>query len=168
MYDSLPWQDWDFSIVARRFKLWQTRFLLAGDGTTVAMCRCRKSAGVYVLEPREEIARYTELKAAMEKVRRFRLLRMAASSPTPQSLIPIPLPDNSVDLAILGSCLDLEIGNWKLVTDELLRVAANVLLIENSPLAPPLPETPLAAAGFKPDSVAVSGLGPRRCWWKRT
>jgi len=70
-------------------------------------------------------------------------------------------------LAVIGSCLDLETGNWKLVTDELLRVAANVLLIENSPLTPPLPETPLAAAGFTPDSVAVSGLGPRRCWWKQ-
>jgi hypothetical protein len=167
LYDALPWQDWDFSIVARRFKLWQTRFLLAGDGTTVAMCRCRKSAGVYVLEPDETIACYIERKAAIEKVRRFRLLHMA-SSPSPRPLAPIPLPDHSVDLAILGSCLDPETANWKLVTDELLRVAANVLLIENSPLAPPLPETPLAAAGFKPDSVAVSGLGLRRCWWKQT
>jgi hypothetical protein len=161
LYDSLPWQDWDFSIVARRFKLWQTRFLLAGDGTTVAMCRCRKSAGVFVLEPCEAIARYIERKAALERVRRFRVLH---SSLTPS----LPLPSDSVDLAIIGSGLDLETGDWKLVTDELLRVAANVLLIENSPLTPPLREPPLVAAGFKPDSVAVSGLGPRRCWWKRT
>ena len=161
LYDALPWHDWDFSIVARRFKLWQTRFLLAGDGATVAMCRCRKSAGVYVLEPSEAIARYIERKAALERVRRLRVLH---SSLTPS----LPLPSDSVDLAIVGSCLDPETANWKLVTDELLRVAANVLLIENSPLTPPLPETPLAAAGFKPDSVAVSGLGPRRYWWKQT
>ena len=159
LYDALPWHDWDFSIIAKRFRLWQTRFLLAGDGTTVTMCRCRKSAGVYVMEPDEAIARYVERKAALERVRRFRLLH---SSLTPS----LPLPSSSVDLAVIGSCPDLETGNWKLVTDELLRVAANVLLIENSPLAPPLAETPLLAAGFRPDSVAVAGLGPRRCWWR--
>jgi hypothetical protein len=167
LYDALPWQDWDFSIVTKRFKLWQTRFLLAGEGTTVTTCRCRKSAGVYVLESCETIARYIEMKCTKEKVRRFRLLRMAASSPNPQPLVSIPLSDKSVDLAILGSCPDLETGNWKLVADELLRVAANVLIVECSPLAPPLDETPLIDAGFLPDSVAVSGLGPRRCWWKR-
>ena len=166
LYDALPWQDWDFSIVTRRFKLWQTRFLLAGDGTTVAMCRCRKSAGVYVLEPDETIACYIERKAAIEKVRRFRLLHMA-SSPSPRPLAPIPLPDHSVDLAILGSCLDPETANWKLVTDELLRVAANVLLIENNPILQPLDERSLIDTGFRTDSVDLSGLGPRRCWWKR-
>ena len=161
LYDTLPWHEWDFSIVAKRFKLWQTRLLLAGDGTTVTMCRCRKSAGVYVVESDEATARYIERKAALEKVRRLRLLR--------SSLAPsLPLPSSSVDLAIFGSVSSLDTDNWKLVIDELIRVAANVLLIENSPLAPPLPETPLVAAGFKPDSVAVSGLGPRRCWWKRT
>jgi hypothetical protein len=160
LYDALPWHDWDFSIIAKRFRLWQTRFLLAGDGTTVAMCRCRKSAGVYVLEPNETIARYIERKAALERVRRFRLLD---SSLTPSP----PLPSSSVDLAVIGSLPDLQTANCKLVIQELLRVAANVLIVECSPLAPPLPETPLAAAGFKPDSVAVSGSGPRRCWWKR-
>ncbi len=159
LYDSLPWHDWDFSIITKRFRLWQTRFLLAGDGTTVTMCRCRKSAGVYVLEPCETIACYIERKAALEKVRRFRLLH---SSLTPS----LPLPSSSVDLAVIGSCPELETRDSRLVTSELLRVAANVLLIENSPLATPLAETPLLDAGFRPDSVAVSGLGPRRCWWK--
>lgn len=166
LYDSLPWHNWDFSIVAKRFKLWQTRFLLIGDGTTVTMCRCRKSAGVYVLEPCESIARYVERKAVLEKVRRFRLLRTGASSPSPQSLIPIPLPDHSVDLAILGSCPSLDTGHWQLVTREMLRVSRNILLIENSPLSPPFAEMPLTDAGFRPDSVAVSGLGQRRCWWR--
>jgi len=159
LYDSLPWHDWDFLIVTRRFKLWQTRFLLAGDGTMVTMCRCRKSAGVYVLEPNEAIARYIQRKAALERIRRFRLLH---SSLTPS----LPLPSSSVDLAVIGSCPELATRNSKLVTTELLRVAANVLLIENSPLVPPLAETPLLDAGFRPDTVAVSGLGPRRCWWR--
>jgi hypothetical protein len=158
LYDALPWQDWDFSIVTKRFRLWQTRFLLAGDGTTVTMCRCRKSAGVYVHEPCETIALYTELKAAMEKVRRFRLFR---SSLTPS----LPLPSDSVDLAILGSVHSLDTGHWQLVTRELLRVSRNVLLIENNPLFPPLDETPLTDAGSRPDSVDVTGLGTRRCWW---
>jgi hypothetical protein len=165
LYDALPWQDWDFSIVAKRFKLWQTRFLLAGDGTTVAMCHCRKSAGVYVLEPCETIARYIERKAVLERIRRFRLLELKAQAKSLKPLSEIPLPDNSVDLAILGSCPDLATGDWKLVTDELIRVAANVLLVENNPLSPPLAEAPLTDAGFRPDTVEVSGLGPRRCWW---
>jgi|GEM_PF-1041805 len=166
LYDSLPWHDWDFSIVTKRFKLWQTRFLLGGDGTTVTMCRCRKSAGVYVLEPCETIARYTERKAELEKVRRFRLLRSPVSSPNPQSLIPIPLPDNSVDLAILGSCPSLDTGHWQLVTRELLRVSRHALLVENNPLCPPLAESTLTDAGFRPDSVEVAGLGQHRCWWR--
>jgi hypothetical protein len=165
LYDALPWQDWDFSIVTKRFRLWQTRFLLAGDGTTVTMCRCRKSAGVYVLEPCETIACYIERKAAIEKVRRFRLVSPKPQAPSLKFLSEIPLPDNSVDLAVIGSCPELETRNSKLVTAELLRVAASILLIENNPLAAPLAETPLIDSGFLPDSVAVTDLGPRRCWW---
>ncbi len=167
LYDALPWHDWDFSIVARRFKLWQTRFLLAGDGTTVAMCRCRKTAGVYVVEPDESIARYTERKAELEKVRRFRLLRSPMFSPSPQSPVPIPLPDNSVDLAVIGSSPGLQTANCKLVTREMLRVSRHALLVENNPLVPPLAEPPLRDAGFRPESVEVRGLNARRCWWKQ-
>ena len=156
LYDSLPWQDWNFSIVAKRFKLWQTRLLLAGDGTTVTMCRCRKSAGVYVLEPCETIARYIERKTAMERIRRFKLLRAGLGH--------IPLPDRSADLAIVGSTME---GLAAPALTELVRVAASVLLIENSPLCPPLAEAPMTDAGFRPDTVDVSGLGPRRCWWKQ-
>jgi hypothetical protein len=165
LYDSLPWHDWDFSIVTKRFRLWQTRFLLAGDGTTVAMCRCRKSAGVYVVEPNEAIARYTERKAALEKVRRFQLLRSVVSSPGPKSLIPIPLPDNSVDLAIVGSAPSLDTEDWKLVTRELLRISHNVLLVENSPLAPALDAASLHTEGYVSEIVEVRDLGPRSCHW---
>jgi hypothetical protein len=154
LYDALPWHDWDFSIVTRRFPLWKTRFLLAGDGTTVTMCRCRKSAGVYVVEPDKTIARYIERKAVIEKVRRFKLLRA--------SLERIPLPDHSTDLAIVGSTAK-DIAPFGLA--ELTRVAANVLLIENNPLTPPLAESFLVDAGFRSDTINVSGLGPRRCWW---
>jgi hypothetical protein len=158
LYDALPWHDWDFSIVTKRFPLWKTRFLLAGDGTTVTMCRCRRSAGVYALEPDETIARYIERKAALEKVRRVRVLH---SSLSPS----LPLPSSSVDLAVVGSIPALDTGTWKLITQELLRVAANVLLLGNNPLAPPLDGTLLTEAGFQPASVQVRGLGRRRCWW---
>jgi hypothetical protein len=130
------------------------------------MCRCRKSAGIYVLEPCETIARYVERKAALEKIRRFRLVRHKPQAPSLKPLSEIPLPDNSVDLAVIGSMPDLQTADCRLVIQELQRVAANVLLIENSPLSQPLAETPLTDAGFRPDSVDVSGLGPRRCWWR--
>jgi hypothetical protein len=186
LYDALPWHDWDFSAVTKRFPLWKTRFLLAGDGTTVTMCRCRKSAGVYVLEPDEPIARYVERKAALEKVRRFRLIGAGHDPKTgtvprvlaPRGTVPvfadrssslklsgIPLPDHSVDLAIIGSVPSLETGHWKPVVQELLRVAASVLIVENNPLCPPPDDKALADSGFRPASVAVSGLGERRCWW---
>ncbi len=155
LYDALPWHDWDFSIVTKRFKLWQTRFVIAGDGATITTCRCRKSAGIYVLEPNEKIARYLERKAVLEKVRRFKLLRA--------SLAHIPLPDRSADLAVVGSVPE---GLAPSGLEELARVAANVLLIENNPLCRPLDERPLADSGFRSDSVEVSGLGQRRCWWR--
>jgi len=187
LYDSLPWHDWDFSIVAQRFQLWKTRFLLAGDGTTVTMCRCRKSAGVYVLEPCETIARYIERKAVLEKVRRFRLLSADCGGDMTQlssigivsqaavssrssvlKLSQIPLPDSSVDLAIIGSSPELQPANCKLVTQELLRIASNVLLVENNPLAPPLDRDLLTDSGFALESVQVRGLGPRPCHWRLT
>jgi len=158
LYDSLPWHDWDFSIVSKPFPLWKTRFLLAGDGTTVTMCRCRKSAGVYVVEPDRTMARYAERKAALEKVRRFKVVN---SSLTPS----LPLHANSVDLAIVGSMPNLQTATCELVIHELLRVAAGVLIVENNPLARPLDQQLLADSGFRPASVAVRGLGPRRCWW---
>jgi hypothetical protein len=92
----------------------------------------------------------------MERIRRFKLLRAGLGH--------IPLPDCSADLAIVGSTLE---GLAAPALTELVRVAASVLLIENSPLSPPLNETPLIGAGFRPDTVDVYGLGPRRCWWKQ-
>ena len=158
LYDALPWHDWDFSIVARRFPLWKTRFLLAGDGTTVTMCRCRKSAGVYAVEPDKAIARYVERKAEVEKVRRFRGVNSSLTAS-------LPLPPASADLAIVGSIPSLNTDNWKLAIHELLRVSANVLLLENNPLAPPLDDKLLTASGFQPASIEARSLGQRRCWW---
>jgi len=158
LYDALPWHDWDFSIVARRFKLWQTRLLLAGDGTTLTIARCRKSAGVYVVEPLAVLARYIERKGELEKVKRLHVL--------PSSLYPsIPLSPSSADLAIIGSLPSLPTDNWQPLIREFARVCRNVLLVENNPLLPPLDGSLLTTAGFRPDSVDVRSLGPRRCWW---
>ncbi|MCX6842514.1 MAG: hypothetical protein NTX53_09570 [candidate division WOR-3 bacterium] len=159
LYDALPWHDWDFSIVAKRFRLWQTRLLLAGDGTTVTVCRCRKSAGVYVLEPCETIASYIEQKCEKERVRRLRVLH---SSLTPS----LPLPSDSVDLSVVGSVPLLDTGHWQMVTREMLRISRHVLLIENSPLAPPLDQSWLRDNGFVSETVEVRSLGPRPCHWK--
>ncbi len=157
LYDALPWNDWDFSIVAKRFPLWKTRLLLAGDGTTVTACRCRKSAGVYVLEPDETIARYIEAKCTKEKVRRFKVIRAPLDR--------IPLPDGSVDVVVVGSASALQTANCKPVIHELLRVSTNILVVECSPLAPPLDQPWLAAGGFVSETVEVRGLGPRPCHW---
>jgi len=95
LYDALPWHDWDFSIVTRRFRLFRTRLLLAGDGTSVVTCRCRKTAGVYVLEPDAATAGYIGAKCDKARVRRLQVIRAPLSR--------IPLADGSVDLAVVGS-----------------------------------------------------------------
>ena len=166
LYDALPWHDWDFSIVTRRFPLWKTRFLLAGDGMTVAMCRCRKSAGVYALEPCETIARYIQRKAEAEKVRRFRLLSLSPQATSREPLSEIPLPESSVDLAVIGSISSLDTGTWKPAIRELLRVSRNVLLVENYPLAPALDRESLRPDGFESGTVEVRSLGVRPCHWR--
>jgi hypothetical protein len=70
-----------------------------------------------------------------------------------------------VDLAVIGSVPSLETDTWKLVLQELRRVSANVLLVENNPLSHSLDEKALAEARLRSASVEVRGLGPRRCWW---
>jgi SAM-dependent methyltransferase len=158
LYDALPWHDWGFSIVARRFKLWQTRLLLAGDGTTLTIARCRKSAGVYVVEPLPVLARYIEKKGELEKVKRLRVLTHSLTHS-------LPLAESSADLAVIGSLPSLPTDNWQPLIREFARVCRNVLLVENNPLLPPLDGSLLTTAGFRPDSVDVRSLGPRRCWW---
>ena len=122
------------------------------------MCHCRKSAGVFALEPHEPTARYIEAKAALEKVKRFRLL--------PCSLDPtIPLSASSVDLAIIGSSSSLQAADCRLQTHELTRVAKNILIVEDCPLSPPLDPKLLLADGFTQATVQVRAIGPRTCWW---
>jgi hypothetical protein len=183
LYDSLPWHDWDFSIVTKRFKLWQTRFLLAGAGTSVTMCRCHKSAGVYVWEPNPTLARYIERKAALEKVRRFRLLPSAPSASTSSNLqsaicnlkseiVPSSLP--AVDLSILASPSPSSLmthdpsrmTNLSNLQSAIYNLKSSVLLVENSPLFPPLDPAPLLASGFTSSTVEVRSVGLRPCWWR--
>lgn len=184
LYDCLPWHDWDFSIVTRSYPLWRTRFLLAGEGTTTLISRLPRTAGVYVIEPLDVIRRYVAQKAQLDGIRRFRVLPQSPI-PNPHFLFPIPLPDSSVDLAVVGSGVGPEGdchpisggtaiqfpfgGNWwlsrfPLFLRELERVARSVLLVENCPLFPPLPAEVLAARGFEPGAVSVTGLGERPCW----
>jgi len=149
LYDCLPWNDWDFSVVAPRVKVFKTRFLLAGAGTTVTVCRLRRAAGVYVVEPRRVIRDYITRKAELEKVRRLTALDA--------TLERIPLPASAADLAIVGGA--------GLATPtalaELRRVARRLLVVDNDPFA----ETEPPAGAGERDEVLVRGLGIRAGWW---
>jgi len=166
LYDMLPWHDWDFSIVTRRFKLWQTRLLLAGEGTSAVISRLNRTAGVHVLEPLEIIRRYIARKADLDKVKRVSVPESRAQSPATNAAIRdsprLPLPDSSVDLAVIGS-----VSNLPSLLADLGRVTADVLVVENCPLVPPLDQTILLGQGFARDAVEVRSLGMRPCWWRR-
>jgi hypothetical protein len=161
LYDALAWHEWDFSPVKRRYQLWKTRVLLAGDGASAVLGQCRRTAGVYVVEPLQVIARYIEEKGRLEKTRGLQVMRAPLDR--------IPLRDNSADLAIVGS--DPRTPGAKSpapeVLSELGRVAASIFIVENNPLIPDLDEALLAHHGFGMDAVQVNGVGLRRCWWRR-
>ena len=171
LYDSLPWNEWDLSIIQRRFKLWQTRFLFAGEGTTVTACRIGKTAGAYAVEPLRAIAAYLERKAAADNVRRLRVI----TAP----LARLPLPDRTVDLAVLGTpppcfasgagCVsgrETRLACRSAIVAELTRVASTTLIVENSPFSSPLDSDFLGASGFDRSEVEVRSLGLRPCWWR--
>lgn len=149
LYDCLPWLEWDFAIVATRLPVWRTRFLLAGTGTAVTMCRIGRSAGVYVVEPLEALRTYVARKAERERIR-----RLVTLEGTPES---IPLPAGAVDLAIVGGTGALS----SCALDELLRVARKVLVIDNDPFS----DAGMPAGNWQQSEVRVRGLGSRACWW---
>ncbi|HDQ99573.1 MAG TPA: hypothetical protein ENN51_04725, partial [candidate division WOR-3 bacterium] len=51
LYETLPWFDWDTSLITARRPLWRTRFLLAGDSATITAARLRRAAAVTIAEP---------------------------------------------------------------------------------------------------------------------
>ncbi len=158
LYDALPWHEWDFSTVTKKYRLWQTRLFLAGDGTSAILPVLRKSAGAVVFEPSSTLARYVQRKAELERIRRFRLL--------PASL-PLSLAPGSFDLAIIGSIPWLPTAEGQQVISEALRITRDVLVVENNPLVRPLPKDRLTGLGLEFGTVRVAGLGLRPCWWRR-
>ncbi len=158
LYDSLPWHEWDLSRVVKRRRLWQTRFLLAGDGAGVIMPVLRKSAGVVLIEPSSTLASYLARKAELERIKRFRVLTYDSLTPHPLDSCP------SVDLAIVGSLPLLPAADRQQLINSAIRVAPDVLVVENNPLAPRLPKDELRDLGFAADSVNVRSLGLRPCW----
>ncbi|MFO7676566.1 MAG: hypothetical protein R6X12_09655 [bacterium] len=70
LFETLPFFDWDFTVVSRRWPVWRTRLLLAGDSSSITAARCRRAAGVMVVEPCPALAAYTRRKAALAGVRR--------------------------------------------------------------------------------------------------
>ncbi len=156
LYDALPWYDWDFSIVTRRFRLWRTRLLLYGEGMSVTLAGCRRTAGVCVLEPLEATARYIESKGRLENVKRLRVIRT--------TLEQIPLKPGSVDLALVGPSLG---KNPEPALAELERVARNILLLCLRPGAESPDDNRLRNHGFIPDQVRSGRTGATRpCWWR--
>lgn len=171
LHDSLPWNEWDLSIVGRRFKLWQTRLLFGGEGTTVTACRIGKTAGAYAVEPVRANAAYLERKAAAGNVRRLRVI----TAPLDR----LPLPDRAIDIAVLGTpppcfgsgagCVsgkEHRLACRSAIVAELARVAPAILIVENNPLAPPLDSDFLGSRGFDRSEVEVRSVGLRPCWWR--
>ncbi|MEO0079772.1 MAG: methyltransferase domain-containing protein [candidate division WOR-3 bacterium] len=155
LYDALPWHDWEFTIVRKQVRVWQTRFLLAGAGTTVVVTRLRRSAGVYVIEPLQALCRYIREKGRKEKVKRLSVITGTVDN--------IPLPPGSADLAIIGGGFG---PNPETALSELNRVAARILLVDCDPWHQMPEENWLKEHGFREDKVKVQGLGLRRCWWQ--
>ncbi|MEO0086205.1 MAG: hypothetical protein ABIK37_06185 [candidate division WOR-3 bacterium] len=149
LYDCLPWHDWDFTIVGSRVPVWRTRFLLGGAGTTVTMCRLRRSAGVYVVEPVEIMRAYIAGKAEREKIRRLTVVEA--------TLEQIPLPAGAADLAIVGGTGAVSLR----ALEEMLRVAGRLLVVDNDPFS----DAELPDGNWKQAEVRVRGLGIRPCWW---
>lgn len=149
LYDCLPWHDWDFGIVATRLPVWRTRFLLAGTGTAVTMCRIGRSAGVYVVEPLEVMRAYVADKAEREKIRRLTVIEA--------TLEQIPLAAGTVDLAVVGGTRAVS----SRALEELLRIAGRLLVIDNDPFS----DAELPDGNWEQAEVRVRGLGIRPCWW---
>jgi hypothetical protein len=151
LWDSLPWNEWDFEPLIRRFPLWRTRFLLAGDGTSVILPRLRKSAGVVICEPLPFLRRYLEARAAKEKAKRIRLLGDSSLVTT-----------HPADVALLGS-FSIPSASIPSSLNPFLSVP-HLFLVENNPLRPPLDPAEMQSLGFTRSEVEVRTLGPRPLW----
>jgi hypothetical protein len=155
LFECLPWLDWDFGTVARRFPPWKTRLLLVGDSTSVTLTHCRRTAGVCVVEPLRRAAGYLERKARLLGVRRFRLIPTTAEC--------LPLADRSHDLAIAGTGV---VDFTAAAIDELIRVAENVLLVGTRPGDRP-DRGLLTSRAFTPARLHLNpGRDQRPCWWR--
>lgn len=149
LFDALPWHDIDLGPLLRGRRLWQTRFLLAGDHASVTMCRLRRSAGVYVVEANPVLADYLARKAEKERVKKARIVR------APLGRTGLPAGSADVAMAEPGPDLELEIV-------ELERVAAEVVVLGTDPLAEFDPR-PLFDRGYRELKLS-SRLGAAPAW----
>jgi hypothetical protein len=155
LYETLPWLDWDFGIVSSRVRLWRTRLLLAGDGTSITITRCRRTAGITVVEPRPGMARYIERKAELARVRRV-VVRQ-------DTLTGGHLAGDAYDLAIIALPLTEDIDR---VLPTVEAVAGTILLLALRPDPPAIPGDLLTRRGYRPESVRIAGSTAQRpCWW---
>ncbi len=155
LYETLPWLDWDFGIVSSRVRLWRTRLLLAGDGTSITVTRCRRTAGITVVEPRPGMARYVERKAELARVRRVTVRQ--------DTLTGGRLAADTYDLAIIAAPLTEDIDRVLPVVEA---VAGTILLLALRPGPPAIPGDLLTRRGYRPESVRIAAQHAQRpCWW---
>jgi hypothetical protein len=155
LYDALPWNTWNIGSVARRYKLWRTKTLVHGEHTPHTAANLARTAGLHVLEPSAAIRSYVERKCEIEKVKHLRLSGAVLDH--------IPLPDGSIDLAIVGPGLGSDPDRS---FPELERVASSILLLQNRPGSESiLADEWLVEHGFVSDRVQT-GTGTRPCWWR--
>ena len=157
MHDTMPWHDWDFGWLTARFRLWRTRMLACGEGTALLVGKCRRTAGICVVEPVERVAGYIETRGRLEKTRGLEVRR-----DRPERL---DLPDSGFDLAVAGLPLYAEVEP---TLRELCRVARSVVLLGLGPAnGLPKPEL-LAELRFREEAVELTVLREKRPLWLRT
>ncbi len=155
IHESLPWLDWDFDEVARRMPLWRTRLLLVGESSSLVLARCRRTAGVYAVEPLGVIRDYLTRKAARLGLHGVRVLDAEPDS--------IPLPDRSADLAIVASGPD---APSEALLASVTRVARHQLVVDTRP-GQAIDEDVLRRWRFTPERMRViAARRVTRCWWR--
>jgi len=96
LWDALPWSYWDPSTIYDRIELRGKTVLDVGAGTGQVSLRCAPFADeVWALEPVARLRRYLERKMGACGFRNVRTIRGVLAA--------LPLPDASVDAAILSN-----------------------------------------------------------------
>ena len=121
----------------------------------ITVTRCRRTAGITVVEPRPCMARYIERKAELARVRRVAVRQ--------DILTGGHLDADAYDLAIIALPLTGDIDRVLPVVEA---VAGTILLLALRPGPPAVPPDLLTRRGYREESVRTAGSAAQRpCWW---